>query len=77
MSYVINVNNTMYCAEQSVDALMRQRDVEMAQTRDVFNSLQGAKQELEESLCQTLQDKDRSFAHLQVALDRKNKDMEV
>ncbi|XP_038826009.1 CDK5 regulatory subunit-associated protein 2-like [Salvelinus namaycush] len=64
-------------AINSVDALMRQRDIEMAQTRDVFNRLQGARQELEESLCQTLQDKDRSFAHLQVTLDRKNKDMEV
>ncbi|XP_045547815.1 myomegalin isoform X2 [Salmo salar] len=75
-----DMNNQLSCCQDlinSVDALMRQRDVEMAQTRDVFNSLQGAKQELEESLCQTLQDKDRSFAHLQVALDRKNKDMEV
>ncbi|CDQ62997.1 unnamed protein product [Oncorhynchus mykiss] len=73
-------NNQLSCCQDlinSVDALMLQRDMEMAQTRDVFNRLQGAKQELEESLCQTLQVNDRSFAHLQVALDRKNKDMEV
>ncbi|KAM9518084.1 uncharacterized protein ACWYII_044750 isoform 3-T3 [Salvelinus alpinus] len=73
-------NNQLSCSQDlinSVDALMRQRDIEMAQTRDVFNRLQGARQELEESLCQTLQDKDRSFAHLQATLDRKNKDMEV
>ncbi|XP_041754466.2 myomegalin [Coregonus clupeaformis] len=73
-------NDQLSCCQHlinSVSALMRQRDVEMNQTRDVFKRLQGAKQDLEERLCQTLQDKDRAFAHLQDALDRKNKDMEV
>ncbi|KAM9518083.1 uncharacterized protein ACWYII_044750 isoform 2-T2 [Salvelinus alpinus] len=53
---------------------LQDRNNQLSCSQDLIN---GARQELEESLCQTLQDKDRSFAHLQATLDRKNKDMEV
>ncbi|KAK6305175.1 hypothetical protein J4Q44_G00239550 [Coregonus suidteri] len=73
-------NDQLSCCQHlinSVGALTPEREVEMDQTRGVFERLQGTKQELEKSLSQTLQDKDKAIAHLQDALDTKDKDIEV
>ncbi|CAB1332629.1 unnamed protein product, partial [Coregonus sp. 'balchen'] len=72
-------NDQLSCCQHlinSVGALTPEREVEMDQTRGVFERLQGTKQELEKSLSQTLQDKDKAIAHLQDALDTKDKDIE-
>ncbi|KAI1904757.1 hypothetical protein AGOR_G00008980 [Albula goreensis] len=73
------LNNLLSLNEEtinSLDTLIKEKDVELQHQANTFKNLQRAKQELEENLARTLREKDSIIAQLQQSLDAKSKDME-
>ncbi|KAJ8339140.1 hypothetical protein SKAU_G00359260 [Synaphobranchus kaupii] len=60
----------------SLDALVKEKDVALQHQANVFDNLQRAKQELEKNLARSLREKDSIIAQLQQSLDAKTKDLE-
>lgn len=75
--FILLCGYTCYCDHQSLDALVRGKELELEQAAEAYRNLQWLKQQGEEKERNTLREKDTIISQLQAALQTHSQEAQV